>query len=135
MEVQGSTIDAISETSWFRTVVKHVTKMSGTSGTQDLGDRHHLSSVHVPGDVVLILVVDVWLVSVKEGQPAKSGVILVLAVEQLHVAADTRVHPCLLVLVVVPGPDILRDSFSCYLILDIAQDLSVCTLFWALYTL
>ena len=42
--------------------------------------------------------------SVKEGRPAGPGVELVLAGEEVHVAADAGVHPRLLVLVVLPRP-------------------------------
>lgn len=65
MEDQGGTIDAVSETSFLRAVIKHVTKMGGTSGTEDLSHWHHLRPVHLPGDVVLSLVVVVWLVTLQ----------------------------------------------------------------------
>ena len=54
-------IDTISEASWTRTIIKEVTKMSRTLGTQDLSCWNHLRPVHLPGDVVLALVVVVQL--------------------------------------------------------------------------
>ena len=87
MEVQGSTVDAVAETSFLRAVIKHVTEMGGTSGTEDLSHWHHLRPVHLPGDVVLSLVVVVWLVCVIEAWPSGARVKLVLAGEQIHVAA------------------------------------------------
>ena len=118
MEDQGGTIDAVSETSFLRAVIKHVTKMGGTSGTEDLSHWHHLRPVHLPGDVVLSLVVVVWLVCVIEAWPSGARVKLVFAGEQIHVAADAGVHPSLLVLVVLPGPGLLSGVSSGHLILD-----------------
>ena len=80
-----------------------------------LSSGHHETPVHSPGDVILVITAGVSAVSVKEWRPAWARVKLVLTGEQLSVAADTVVHPSLMVIIILPSPGPLCSVLPCHL--------------------